>query len=153
MDVRQFVNYVIKPTLEKIQLDSPAAVKLLLGTALVESGELYYLKQLGNGPALGLYQIEPATHDDVWDNFLQFRKELRRDVLSFLAPVPEPKEQLITNLAYSTVMARLVYYRVKAGLPPHDDHRALAGYWKLYYNTPKGKGDPEKFKTLLDRVV
>lgn len=138
----------MKPTLEQIKLWSPAAENLLLGTALVESDHFHYLKQISE-PALGFYQIEPATHDDIWDSFLIFRKELRREVLAFLAPVPEPKDQLITNLAYATVMARLIYYRRREPLPPHDDLALLAAYWKRWYNTELGKGEPEKFVRYL----
>jgi hypothetical protein len=49
---------------------------LLLGTALTESGDMHYLHQLGNGPALGVYQMEPTTHEDIYDNYLKYKKEL-----------------------------------------------------------------------------
>ena len=60
---------VIRPALTKINLWSRSAEELVLGTAIVESG-LTYLKQRGEGPALGLWQIEPATHEDLYTNFL-----------------------------------------------------------------------------------
>ena len=52
------------------------AETLLLGTAKAESG-LIYLKQL-KGPALGLYQNEPKTHKDTWDNYLKYKPELAK---------------------------------------------------------------------------
>ena len=64
LDPRQFAERVIRPALVKLRLQSPAAEALLLGTAVVESG-LSALVQAGGGPALGLYQIEPATHADI----------------------------------------------------------------------------------------
>ena len=145
LNIHQFKTYVLQPTLEQIKLYSLSAENLLLGTALTESGDLHYLHQLGQGPALGLYQMEPHTHDDIWDNYLAFRKDLRREVLAYLGPVPEPKDQLITNLAYATVMARVHYLRVKEPLPAADDHRGLANYWKEHYNTKLGAGKPDAF--------
>ena len=66
---------VIAPALDKINLWSRAVEELVHGTAIVESG-LTYLKQHGDGPALGVWQIEPATHEDLYTNFLDYRPEL-----------------------------------------------------------------------------
>lgn len=153
MNIHHFRTYVLRPTLEQIQLWSESAELLLLGTALTESDNLHYLHQLGNGPALGVYQMEPRTHDDIWDNYLNFKKELRREVLAYLAPVPEPRQQLITNLAYATVMCRVFYLRKKEALPKADDIRGLANYWKTHYNTYLGAGKPDKFVRYLREAI
>ena len=52
------------------------------GTAAVESRMGTYLRQIG-GPALGIWQVEPATHLDCWDNWLDYRpvKQLARQEL------------------------------------------------------------------------
>lgn len=63
LDPEQFRDYIIKPSLTHIGLWSPAAEQLVLATAMAESN-LRYLQQI-NGPALGLYQIEPITHRDM----------------------------------------------------------------------------------------
>ena len=63
---------VIKPALEKLGLWSMAAEELVLGTAIVESAAIY-LRQHGAGPALGLWQAEPRTHDDLYTNYLSYR--------------------------------------------------------------------------------
>ena len=55
----QTLALVIRPALKKLRLWSPSAEELVFGTAIVESG-LTYLKQHGDGPALGLWQVEPA---------------------------------------------------------------------------------------------
>ncbi|RFD18931.1 hypothetical protein DY926_13985, partial [Komagataeibacter melaceti] len=60
---------VIAPTLTLIGMGGRAAVNLLAGTALAESG-CRRLVQDGGGPALGLWQMEPFTHDDIWKTFL-----------------------------------------------------------------------------------
>lgn len=153
LNVYHFRHYVIQPTLNQIGLYSDSAEVLLLGTALTESGDLHYLHQLANGPAKGLYQMEPRTHEDIWNNYLKYKPELRREVLSFLAPVPEPVNQLITNLAYATVMCRIHYLRVKEALPVSNDLNGLANYWKKYYNTELGAGQPNTFVRHLREAL
>ena len=62
MKATQLREQVIAPALAKIDLFSPEAVALVLGTACVESQCGEYIKQMGKGPALGIFQIEPATY-------------------------------------------------------------------------------------------
>ena len=61
MKAVQIKDLVIIPALEKIELYSPEAVTLMLGTACVESQCGEYLQQVPSGPALGIFQIEMAT--------------------------------------------------------------------------------------------
>ena len=53
LSVIQQQDMVIAPALDKLGLWSPSAEELVLGTAIVESG-LTYIRQWGDGPALGL---------------------------------------------------------------------------------------------------
>ncbi len=108
----------------------------------------HYLKQI-NGPALGVYQIEPATHEDLWLNYLDYREELATTVRNLASQqnvgIPVDNE-LITNLAYATAIARLIYYRVPEAMPSDpNDIEALARYYKQYYNTPEGKATEQEF--------
>jgi hypothetical protein len=143
INIKHLREAVIQPTLDFIGLYSPAAENLLIGTALVESNASA-LVQIG-GPALSPYQIEPATDDDCWGNFLKYRKELATKVEQLLAVVPDRTSQLITNLAYATAMCRIVYLRAPSKLPAADDIQGLANYWKINYNSMLGKGNPEEF--------
>lgn len=152
LDPHHFRRHIIRPTLQRLRLHSPAAEALLLGTALVESG-LEALVQRGGGPALGLYQIEPATHSDLWRSYLAFRPRLAARVLRLAAGLNPSHSQLISNLAYATAMARLVYLRRPSPLPPADDMAALAAYWKAHFNTPAGKGTPEDFVRRAERFL
>lgn len=153
LNVHQFRSYVLRPSLERLNLWSQEAEMLLLGTALTESGDMHYLHQLGEGPAKGIYQMEPRTHEDIYNNYLEYRKPLRREVLAFIAPVPEPIEQLMTNLAYATVMCRIHYLRIKAAIPGANDLRGLAEYWKEHYNTGLGAGQPNTFVRHLREAI
>lgn len=152
MNLTQFRIHIIVPTLRELGLWSPSAEELMVGTALVES-KLHYLKQI-NGPALGVYQIETPTHDDLYENYLNSprREDLKTKVLALRAPVPGAHEQLITNLAYATAIARLIYWRRPEKLPAPGDHEGLAAYWKQHYNTHLGKGRPKDFIVALEDV-
>src|SRR3546814_2659167 len=103
-DPRDLLRHVIRPTLERIGLYSPAAANLLLGTALTEStiGGATCLVQRG-GPALGVYQIEPATHRVCWQNFLVYRDGLRSKiyVLMVARQGPAPDAEMVWNIAYA----------------------------------------------------
>jgi hypothetical protein len=144
IDKKQFLELIIKPALDHLGANSKAAEELLLGTALQES-RLTYIKQLGNGPALGVFQMEPATHDDIWNNFLKFKSDLRTKV-SILASTANFKNgavhssELIWNLKYAAAMCRVHYLRVPEKLPAAGDIQAQAQYWKKYYNTHLGRG-------------
>ena len=155
LDPEQILKHVIRPALKELgdKYSTRAAEQLLMGTAIQESG-LMYLKQAGGGPALGVYQMEPATHDDIWNNFLRFQIGLPLRVASMSANATDlvgdtPKaDKLIWNLWYATAMARVHYYRVKEALPYEGDWAGMASYWKRYYNTRR-LGEP--WKCFLSR--
>lgn len=149
INVSQLRDFIIKPTLKSIDLYSDAAENLLIGTCAQESKLGTYIKQV-NGPALGIYQIEPATHKDVWENYLEFKPELANKVLL----IGEKHDaSLIVNLAYSTAIARIIYLRAPAELPLADDIGGLANYWKKYYNTELGKGKASEFIDNYRKLV
>jgi hypothetical protein len=143
----EFRREIVRPTLawlDPLVPASEAAENLLVATAMVESG-LAALRQRGGGPALGLYQIEPATHRDVHLSFLAFRPELSARVTDLAAPAPALEVQLVSNLRYATAIARLVYWRAREKLPAADDPGGLARYWKVWFNTRLGAGTEAAF--------
>lgn len=147
-------QYIIRPSLQAIGYYSEVAEELLIATCAHESESGFYLKQV-NGPALGIYQMEPATYHDCIANFLNYNLELRNKILDFLDIKDFPSESfLIGNLYLSTIMCRIKYLRVKEALPLNrDDVYGLAHYWKNYYNTQDGKGSVEDFvKNYTDYV-
>lgn len=60
---------------------------------------------------------------------------------------------LITDLAYATAMARLVYYRRPEPLPEAHDLDGLARYWKAHFNTDLGAGTVEGFLSKVTPVL
>lgn len=157
LDARHIRELVVRPALQAIDLWSPAAEDLVLGTGLVES-RFMFLRQLGGGPALGLWQMEPATHDDVWRNFLDFRPELGERVGALAAwrklPMIEPAAragELAWNLRYAAALCRVHYRRAPAPLPEAGDVDGYAAYWKRFYNTAAGAGTAAAFAALYRR--
>ena len=144
MNVSQFKDLIITPTLEAIGMHSPEAVELLLGTAIQES-RLEYIKQLPDGPALGVYQMEPATHQDIWENYLEFRPEMADKIKVFSLANGQSSNEMVGNLFYATAMARVHYRRVPKPLPAVGDLEGQADYWKEFYNTFEGAGTVEEY--------
>jgi len=131
-------------------MHSDSAENILVGTFLAESlinGQTY-LRQLGGGPALGPYQMEPATHDDIFYRYFSKRPAIAGRVKQLLANAPGPIFQLASNLAYATAMCRVRYWMAPRRLPEADDIEGLAAYWKQHYNTPLGAGTAPKFVLL-----
>jgi len=143
----QLRQLVIVPALTAMGLGGPAAEELLLGTALQESLGGVYLHQLGQGPALGIFQMEPRTHDDLWTSFLPRRTDLSAKLSSLLMPGLGRLDQLPGNLLYAAAMARLLYYRCPEPLPAAGDIPAQAAFYKRWYNTAGGAASVEGYLT------
>ena len=148
-----FVATILRPTLNHIALPSEAAEQLLLGTALVES-RLFHRRQIAGGPARGFFQMEPATHDDIWSNFLEYRPSLAEKIKSLLSvPNANTHRELERNDKYECAMARAHYLRAPEALPEAGDVRGMARYWKQYYNTPLGAGTVGKYLAIWHKVM
>jgi hypothetical protein len=144
IDIKQLRELIIKPSLDKLQMYSTDAEELLVFTCACESLGGTYLKQI-KGPALGIYQMEPNTYTDIWQNYIKNQGHLVNMLaLNFnVTSMPLP-ERMIYDLQYATAMARLHYRRVKAPIPDHKNIDAVWEYYKKYYNTPLGKAEKEQ---------
>ena len=139
-EVREFV---VRPALKHIGLWSEIAEELVLLTGMMESRFSHIVQN--RGPALGLFQMEPATYQDIKANFLEYRGDLKERALSLKSSAGAyGPEELMTNLSYAAAMCRVHYYRVQAPLPP-PELKELAWYWKTHYNTILGKGKAKDF--------
>ena len=134
-----------------------AAENLLLGTCAQESSMGKYLVQRGKGPALGIFQMESATYDDLFENFLIYNKKFGQMVTQLAHQEGLLKrseaERMVYDLRYAALMCRVHYLRFKEDLPNAYDIPALARYWKIYYNTIQGKGEEEEFIANYNRYV
>lgn len=145
MDPNQ-LNALITETLKMMggRAYSPAAVELLMLTAAQETHCGRYIRQVPDGPALGIFQMEMATHDDIWDNFLEYNDALKYRVYDFWLSHLSDEMNLKGNLLYQIAMARAHYMRDKQLIPPHDDVVGLATYYKRVWNTHLGKATVEQ---------
>lgn len=144
--------HIIRPVLQRIGYWSESAENLLLRTAAQETNLGRYWRQT-NGPALGMYQLEPDTHTDLWHNYLRYKEDLSKIVQAFLSPNFTPEEQLVFNLGYATAIARTIYLRVPEPLPDAGDISGMANYYKRVWNTSRGKATPEQFIQNYQRYV
>lgn len=159
INVEQLREYVIRPALKAMSLHDKNAEELILATAAHESLMGYYLKQV-DGPALGLYQMEPKTHYDIYENFLSYRPPLHRKVLTVgldakildRAFIPDASN-LIHNIRYATVMCRIHYYRVPEPLPSSASINDMWVYYKKYYNTSEGSATKESFVSSYEQFI
>ena len=115
VNLRQIRDHIIDPTLRSIGLHSPEAVDLVLFTGLQESG-YKYIKQLGTGPALSFWQIEPYTANDIYETYLKFRNDLE-DAVDALRYAASLEENLMGSLPFAVAMCRIKYRRSPLALP------------------------------------
>lgn len=145
-DKEQFRN-LVRDTLNHIDEFIPFsedAVELLMLTCAQESLLGKYIEQV-NGPAIGIFQIEPATHQDLVLYIAREMKKLDYFIDNYVAsPSDEVFDSLKINLVYQIILARVFYYRFSEPLPSKDDVRAMAEYYKKYYNTHLGKATVEE---------
>jgi hypothetical protein len=134
------IRNVIRKACEHLRLWSPVAEELLMLTWAHESEGGKYRKQVGGGPALGVFQMEPATFNDIVKNYLKYRPEVY-ELVKQLGPLNS--QELVNNDLLAAAMARLQYRRAKEKLPSATDPVLLAGYWDRHYQSD-GKVDLDK---------
>ena len=156
MNAQQLLDCIIVPTLKHMGggYNSKEAQMLLLATAAAESRCGYYITQVG-GPALGIWQMEPATSRSMWQNCDVLRDAFFSDRIAKLA-IPFGNS-LVMSPAYACAMARLKYSMDTAPLPRYDDQLDIYDYYKRIFNTPDGASTLAKFerawhKCGLDKV-
>ena len=144
---------LITSTLEGLggKYASDDAVQLVLETGLVESRYMY-IKQLGDGPAIGFWQVEPATAVDNLQHFLMHRTGLMGrcarascvDLKHWQDFSEETWSEILEkNIAAGVIHCRLKYWRVPKKMPNTLEGRSK--YWKKYYNSDLGAGTEEKY--------
>lgn len=140
----QFRTLIIEPVLSKMQVYSKESEEILVFTCAAESLGGYYLTQV-KGPAIGIYQMEPATYTDIWVNYIRNKNNLATLLaIHFQCSRIPDVDRMIWDLHFATVMARIHYLRVKEPLPLATDVDGMWEYYKKYYNTVKGKASKDK---------
>lgn len=127
---------------------SDQAVDLLMMIACHESLCGQYTKQV-NGPALGVFQMEPFTHDDLYESYINHNRTIDFAIGKFvpsrqsLIDKKSRAELLQTDIRYAIILARVFFMRFKDPIPDTDFSRAI--YAKKFWNTEKGKATEDQY--------
>lgn len=141
MNKEQLVNLIVIPTLKEIpsglSKQSVRAVSMIIAH---ESAGGKYIRQVGGGPALGITQIEPATHDDtwkhgdsIWDNALHMGII---DISEYRQKRHPKAERLLYDLRYAVFMTRQRLFMKIGALPSNIDELSI--YLKKHWNSSGG---------------
>ena len=142
-EIRNIIAWALKET----NLYSHEAADLVFRTGMAETG-YKHLKQMGGGPAIGFFQVEPATLKDTMDNYVKYRPELQKGLKKLGYDESDMEYRVMSNIALQAVFCRLKYKRDKYALPLIGDLKGQAEYWKRVYNTHLGKGTIEHFMEM-----
>ena len=160
----QFRALIVVPTLDLCTdlahvPNPPFAADLLIATCAQESALGHYLHQTGHGPAVSIYQIEPASLHDLWRNFVEPAKDndglprFRNLIHATILGTEPLEDEIIWNLRAATVAARLFYLRTPEPFPAGTDY-TVADLWhtyKKYYNTELGAATEDSFNEALTK--
>ncbi len=127
---------VVRPTLKQLRAWSPGMESLLLGTAAQESELGFHLK-LGGRRGMGIFQILPATHRQIWDKYLINFPALASKVRGLASQrdfLQHPHVELATNLRYATAIAWLIYRAAGVEKVESDNLPKMAKLWKKHFH-------------------
>lgn len=131
-----FLYHVIRPSLERFEgvddrIHSKDAEALLLCIAAHEGAGISRLAQVGGGPALGPYQMEPPTLSHVFDWSKRHRSHVAEAFYRELKAC-HPQD-LRSNLTFATIAARTYLWMAPAALPSRESEFLIAQFWYKYW--------------------
>lgn len=143
IDIKQFHDLILVPTLNSMGLYSKEACQIIIGTGCQES-KFTFIHQEDKGPALGFFQCEPATYKSIINNVFLYNVAMKQRFQAVLGSEIMPDfSGLMWNLKLACIVCRLHYLRVNEEIP--IDLKGQAAYYKKYYNTPLGKATEQEY--------
>lgn len=139
------LRQLIRAALMPLGLYSEDAEELLMATCAQESKLGLYRHQI-NGPALGIFQMEPEDHNDIWKNYLTYHPALQSALRRVAGHIAPAAIDLQFNDPYAIAMCRIHYERAPGALPAATDLSGLWWYYKQHYNTPAGAATEAEFR-------
>lgn len=141
MEKKQLLKLVVEPELKRMGLYTPGWAKFILMIIAHESMQGRYIKQV-KGPALGLSQMEPFTHNAI----VSYLRERRPEIVHYMHKYHGgfDSEKLIYDLRYMVAMSRLFFVRFPERLPD-ESATSLAEYAKRRWNTIAGAAEPRDY--------
>jgi len=148
MNKNQLLNHVVIPMLKDIPKGLTEQSKLAIMMIIAhESKRGEFIKQIGKGPAVGLIQMEPRTHDStwkfgdsIWINAMNAGIITPQEKASGIHP---PAERLIYDLKYNVFMARQRLFMKPGTLP--SDLVSMSLYLKKHWNSVVGKANEDSY--------
>jgi hypothetical protein len=141
---------LIQSTLKPLGLWTDSAEELLMATCAQESHLGVYRRQI-HGPALGIFQMEPATFHDITSNFLPRHPQLEQQIVALAHDYTS--SEMINNDPFAIAMARVLYLRVPHPLPSATNLEGLFQYYKTYWNSMLGAATHDEFVTNYKMYV
>lgn len=132
LDLRE---HVIKPALTSIGRWSPEVEQLLLGTAITRlhiGNSICSLKT----KSLGIYGLTAKSHWELWDTYLVHNPDLASKIRGFASQrqfLVAPDDELITNLAYATLITWGIYQSQSVTLSSDAKLVDLAEIWFTHF--------------------
>ncbi|MBQ1759457.1 MAG: hypothetical protein IIZ94_07230 [Prevotella sp.] len=164
MNLQQVMDYWVRPACSYLpedyygeNLNTPARWQFVTGIGNCESG-YKDIVQDGCGIAKSFWQIQPATYNDLFVNFLSYRPELLNAVNTMLrrSPndgTPPPDELLLYNMRFAALICALIVYRSPLALPQLGDTNAQVDFWLQSYNTREGAGTYDRAYPCFKEVA
>ena len=143
----QEIKEIVEYSLYKLDCYSDDALALVVRTGMAESGYRALRGYGESNPAIGFWQIEPATLHDMIKNYLMYRTQYTQALkdLGMKFKGDDIEMSVMSNMAVQAALCRLHYRRDKDPIPSWDNLEGQASYWKRVYNTVEGRGTVEHF--------
>ena len=121
-------------------------IDLLMETAATESHRGKFVKQI-NGPARGVFQMEPATEKDLLSWLKKNHRSIYSEVMFFYNKKMSAEQNLANNVPYQIALTTAHYWRYYGDelVKYSSEIEYRACIWKSRYNTRLGKGNVAKY--------
>lgn len=146
-EIASLFNQVVVPTLEETGSYSLPASQCVTLLTITESAGLKYRRQLGGGPALGLWQMERPTFDWLHDQKLPRRPIFRDGLRAIVDRILGEGTPITFDLLEHCDPVACAFARLRLLADPKPIGNTLVDHartWKRVYNTVQGKGTVAK---------
>ena len=141
---------IAEQVLLDLEMYSDDALDLVMRTGAVESDYRNLEQQSKNSPAIGFWQVEQFTADDIWETYLSLREKSLIPQFKKATGIdygPWDRHVIMYNIALQIALCRFKYRRDPDPIPKTVE--AQAEYWLRVYNGG-GKGTIEKFLKTVE---
>lgn len=149
----QIRKYIIKPTLEVIDMWTESTEILVFGTGLMLS-EYASLKKHGE-EGLGFWRYTPSDYKNICIYLRNnFNKGLMDKILSacYYSYMPLDPSVIMSNIKFACLICCVHYSRVKEPPPKPGNAIGMAEYFKAHYSS-QGGSDVPKTTDLFSKVI